>query len=110
MLRTFRIDKLHAALVAESTLFKALHYLDKEKIVTPFLLIDREKVREKTSLIGRHIKNSKVFYAVKANPDIEILRFLNGLKLRFEIASEGDTFNDGGRTFEDNIQQPRKIS
>ena len=90
MLRTFRIDKLHAALVAESTLFKALHYLDKEKIVTPFLLIDREKVREKTSLIGRHIKNSKVFYAVKANPDIEILRFLNGLKLRFEIASEGE--------------------
>jgi ornithine decarboxylase len=90
MLRTFRIDKRHAALVAESTLFKTLHYLDKEKIVTPFLLIDREKVREKTSLIGRHIKNSKVFYAVKANPDIEILRFLNGLKLKFEIASEGE--------------------
>ncbi len=90
MLRTFKIDKLHAGIVAESTLFKALRYLDKEKTETPFLLIDREKVREKTSLIGRHIRNSKVFYAVKANPDIEILRFINKLKLRFEIASEGE--------------------
>ncbi|MDP2755108.1 MAG: type III PLP-dependent enzyme, partial [Nitrospirota bacterium] len=38
----------------------------------------------------RYIKKSKVFYAVKANPDIEILKFLNGLKLGFEIASEGE--------------------
>jgi ornithine decarboxylase len=90
MLRTFKIDKLHAGIVAESTLFKALRYLDKEKIETPFLLIDREKVRGKASLIGRHIRNSKVFYAVKANPDIEVLRFINKLKLRFEIASEGE--------------------
>lgn len=90
MLRTFKIEKLHAGIVPESTLFKTLRYLDRENIETPFLLIDREKVREKTSMIGRYIKNSKVFYAVKANPDIEILKFLNKLKLGFEIASEGE--------------------
>ena len=90
MLRNFKIDKYHAGIVPESTLFKTLRYLDSEKTETPFLLIDKDKVREKTTMIGRNIKNAKVFYAVKANPDIEILRFLNGLKLGFEIASEGE--------------------
>jgi ornithine decarboxylase len=90
MLRKFKIDKYHAGIVPESTLFKTLRYLDTEKTETPFLLIDKDKVREKTTMIGRNIKNAKVFYAVKANPDIEILRFLNGLNLGFEIASEGE--------------------
>lgn len=89
MLRTFRIEKNHAGIVAKSTLFKALQYLDRENIDTPFLLVDCEKIREKSSMIGRHIKNSKLFYAVKANPDIEVLRFLDGLGSGFEIASEG---------------------
>src|SRR4030042_6752216 len=90
MLRTFKVDKIHAGIVSESTLFKTLRYLDKERIETPFLLIDKDKVREKASLIGRHIKKSRVFYAVKANPDIEILRYLNKLNMNFEIASEGE--------------------
>src|SRR4030043_1016349 len=90
MLRTFKVEKFHAGLIPESTLFKVLRYLDKEKIETPFLLIDSDKVREKTSMIGRYIKNSKVFYAVKANPDGAILNFLNDLKMGFEISSEGE--------------------
>lgn len=90
MLRTFKIEKSQAGIIPESTLFKTLRYLDKEKIETPFLLIDGDKVREKTSMIGRYIRNAKVFYAVKANPDIEILRYLNKLMLGFEIASEGE--------------------
>ena len=90
MLRTFKVDKTHAGIVPEATLFKTLKYLDKGRIETPFLLIDKDKVREKTSRIGRYIQNSLVFYAVKANPDIEILRYLNKLKMNFEIASEGE--------------------
>ncbi len=90
MLRTFKVERLHASLIPESTLFKVLKYLDRGKIETPFLLIDSDTVREKASLIGRDIKNSKVFYAVKANPDREILRFLNELNLGFEISSEGE--------------------
>lgn len=90
MLRTFKVEKFHAGIIPESTLFKILRYLDNKNIETPFLLMDSEKVKEKASMIGRYIKNSKVFYAVKANPDIEILKFLNGLKLGFEIASEGE--------------------
>lgn len=90
MLRTFKVERFHASLIPKSTLFKVLRYLDREKIETPFLLIDSDTVKEKASLIGRCVKNSRVFYAVKANPDIEILRFLNGLKLGFEISSEGE--------------------
>ena len=90
MLKSFKIEKYHAGIVSKATLFKALQYLDNEKIITPFLLIDREKVREKVALIGRHIKNAKLFYAVKANPDIKVIKFLNKLKTGFEIASEGE--------------------
>ena len=90
MVRTFRIEKNHAGIVAKSTLFKALQYIDRENIETPFLLVDGEKIREKSSMIGRHIKNSKLFYAVKANPDIEVLKFLDRLGSGFEIASEGE--------------------
>lgn len=90
MLRTFKIEKLHADIVPKSTLFKGLKYLDREDIETPLLLIDSGKIKDKTSLIGRYIDKSKVFYAVKANPDIEIVRFLNKLKMGFEISSEGE--------------------
>ncbi len=90
MLRTVKVEKFHAGIIPESTLFKTLRYLDKERVETPFLLIDREKVKENVAIIGRYIKNSKVFYAVKANPDIDILKFLDELKLGFEISSEGE--------------------
>jgi ornithine decarboxylase len=90
MLRTFKVDKAQAGIVPESTLFKTLRYLDRERIETPFLLIDKDKMREKTSRIGRYIEKARVFYAVKANPDIEIVRYLNRLKMNFEIASEGE--------------------
>ncbi|MEW6569914.1 MAG: type III PLP-dependent enzyme [Nitrospirota bacterium] len=90
MLRSFKIDRTQAHLVPEATLFKTLNYLDKKDVETPFLLVDKEKMKEKARMIGSHIMNSEVFYAVKANPDIEILRFLNNLKVGFEISSEGE--------------------
>lgn len=88
--RIFKVEKFHTGIVPKSTLFKVLKYLDKENIETPFLLMDRERVREKVSIIGRNIKNSKVFYAVKANPDDEIIKLADELNMGFEIASEGE--------------------
>jgi len=52
MLRTFKVEKFHAGIVPESTLFKVLRYLDNENIETPFLLIDSEKVKEKAFMIA----------------------------------------------------------
>lgn len=90
MVRSFKIEKAHAGIIPESSLFKVLQYLDREERETPFLLIDTDKVRQKISVIGRAIRNARVFYAVKANPDIQVLRLLSGLGTGFEIASEGE--------------------
>jgi ornithine decarboxylase len=90
MVRRFKIEKYHTNIVSESTLFKALKYLDKKITDTPFLLVDKEKIREKVSLIGKNIKNSELYYAVKANPDIKIIDYLNKLDVGFEISSEGE--------------------
>lgn len=90
MPRTFKVEKYHTNIVSKTTLFKVLKYLEKKRVNTPFLLIDREKIREKALLIGGNIRNSTVFYAVKANPDIEVIKFVDKLNMSFEIASEGE--------------------
>jgi|SRR5208283_3736095 len=76
--------------ISKKTWDKVLNYIASSDEIPPYLLIDKDIVREKVTLIGRHIKNSKIFYAVKANPSIEILGFLNNFGLGFEIASEGE--------------------
>jgi ornithine decarboxylase len=90
MSRVFKIEKKHSEIVSKGTLFKALRYIDDHDVETPVLLMDREKIREKTGMIGARIRGSRVFYAVKANPDFEVLRFMEGLGVGFEIASEGE--------------------
>ncbi len=76
--------------VNKSTWDKVINYIAMSDEQPPYLLMDSEMIREKVSLIGRNIRNSKVFYAVKANPDIEVCRILAELGLGFEIASEGE--------------------
>ncbi|MEJ5227108.1 type III PLP-dependent enzyme [Thermodesulfovibrio sp.] len=69
---------------------RVLNWIASHDDEPPYLLIDREILRDKIYTIGKGILNSKVFYAVKANPDIEVLRFLNEFNVGFEIASEGE--------------------
>ena len=69
----FRIDKTHYEIAAKSTIRKAMSFVKKTDLEPPYLLIDTSMVKKKVRSIGRNIKNSRVFYAVKANPDIEIL-------------------------------------
>lgn len=90
MPRKFNIEKFHTDIVSKSTLFKVLKHLNKKKIETPFLVIDKEKIREKISSIGQNIRNTTVFYAIKANSNIEVLKFVNKFDIGFEIASEGE--------------------
>jgi len=91
MSRVFRVEKYHSEIVAKSTLFKALKYIDSaDGLETPVLLMDMDKMRDKASIIGSRIRGARVFYAVKAHPDVEVLRFFNDLGLGFEVASEGE--------------------
>jgi len=82
--------EVHSDVISKKTWEKVLNYIATNDERPPYLLIDKEVVEEKVSMIGKNIKNSKVFYAVKANPDREILRFLKILGISFEIASEGE--------------------
>jgi ornithine decarboxylase len=76
--------------IHKSTWNKVLNFIALNDEPEPYLLIDKDVIREKVSTIGRNIENAKVFYAVKANPDREVLSFLNSLGTGFEIASEGE--------------------
>lgn len=86
----FRITRAHAEITSASTIQKALQFVRSTDMAPPYLLVDKAKVKQKVRSIGRHIRNSGVFYAVKANPDIEILKLINSLGIGFEIASEGE--------------------
>ncbi|MBF0505588.1 MAG: type III PLP-dependent enzyme [Nitrospirae bacterium] len=69
---------------------KVLNYIALSDEAPPYLLMDRDLVAKKVSLIGKGIRNSKTYYAVKANPDKEVLKLMNSLETGFEIASEGE--------------------
>lgn len=86
----FRIDRVHFEIASKSTIQKVLKYVDSTPHEPPYLLMDKAKIKRKVRAIGRKIKNSRVFYAVKANPDIEILKLIHNLGIGFEIASEGE--------------------
>jgi ornithine decarboxylase len=76
--------------VSKTTWNKVLNYIALSDEMPPYLLMDKEVVRQKVALIGSGIRNAKVFYAVKANPDIEVIKLMDKLGTGFEIASEGE--------------------
>jgi len=57
----------------------------------PCLVVDLDVVRENYSGFAKALPDSKVFYAVKANPAPEILKLLAGLGCCFDVASVSET-------------------
>ncbi|RPI36661.1 MAG: type III PLP-dependent enzyme [Nitrospiraceae bacterium] len=90
MTQKFIINQKHTEITSESTIHKVLEFLKTTALEPPYLLVDKAKVRQKVRSIGKNIRNSEVYYAVKANPDIEVLKLINSLGIGFEIASEGE--------------------
>ena len=76
--------------VRSSTWEKVLNFIATSDEAAPYLLMDRDVVREKASVIGKGIRNCRVYYAVKANPHIEIAGLLDSPGMNYEIASEGE--------------------
>ncbi len=60
------------------------------KLKTPFLLMDTSIIRENYHTILNAIDRSRVYYAVKANPNPKILKALNEEGSSFDIASIGE--------------------
>jgi ornithine decarboxylase len=82
--------ELPSGFISKETWNKVLNYIALSDDEPPYLLMDKKIVQDKVSIIGKNIRNSRVFYAVKANPDIEVIKLVNPLGVGFEIASEGE--------------------
>jgi ornithine decarboxylase len=54
---------------------------------TPFLIVDPKIIKENYWRIKRSIERVEVYYAIKANPDLRILKILRNLNCGFEVAS-----------------------
>src|SRR3989442_4038525 len=57
----------------------------------PCLVVDLDVVRENYLSFAKALPDSKVFYAVKANPAPEILKLLADLGACFDVASVSET-------------------
>ena len=57
----------------------------------PCLVVDLDVVRENYQNFAKALPDTKVFYAVKANPAPEILKLLAGLGCCFDVASISET-------------------
>ena len=57
----------------------------------PCLVVDLDVVRENYQNFAKALPDTKVFYAVKANPAPEILKLLAGLGCCFDVASFAET-------------------
>jgi ornithine decarboxylase len=54
---------------------------------TPCLVINLDKVRRNYIDLKKDFSNSDIYYAVKANPEREIIKLLNSLGSFFDVAS-----------------------
>ena len=56
-------------------------------VETPFLVVLLDRVRQKFAGFRAAFPNAKIYYAVKANPSVEVLSVLRDLGSHFDIAS-----------------------
>lgn len=57
---------------------------------TPFLLMDRATIQSRAADFVTHSKSCGVFYALKANPDPQIVRLIDSAGIGFEISAIGE--------------------
>ena len=69
---------------------KIARFLDEQQPETPCLVVDLDTVAEAYQLLRHYLPLARVFYAVKANPALEIVTMLNGLGSNFDVASRGE--------------------
>ena len=62
-------------------------FLDERRPEGPCLVVDLDVVRRNYDTFRRVLPDSRIFYAVKANPSPEVLSLLSGLGSSFDTAS-----------------------
>ncbi len=66
-------------------------FLKHRNDVGPCLVVDLDVVRDNYQSFGKALPDTKVYYAVKANPAPEILELLTGFGCCFDVASLAET-------------------
>src|SRR5215207_10288333 len=66
-------------------------FLKQRQDEGPCLVVDLDVVRDNYSSFAKALPDTKVFYAVKANPAPEILKLLAGMGCCFDVASVTET-------------------
>lgn len=61
-----------------------------DKFDTPFLVVSTEQIESNYCFLQKYMPRVKIHYAVKANPDINIVKKLASLGSYFDVASEGE--------------------
>jgi ornithine decarboxylase len=74
----------------EGTQARISRFLERERPATPCLVIDLETVRERYAAISSALPQVGVFYAVKANPEPEVVALLAAEGCRFDVASPAE--------------------
>jgi len=57
---------------------------------TPFLLLDLQELERNFNRLRKNLENMEIYYAVKANSHVEILKTLDRLGSNFDVASRGE--------------------
>ena len=63
---------------------------DSANLETPFLLLDLDVVGERYRALRAALPGADVYYAVKANPAVQVIDLLARLGCRFDVASPGE--------------------
>jgi ornithine decarboxylase len=61
-----------------------------ESVATPFLVLSVAQVRERIETLRTHLPGVELYYAMKSNPDPDLLRLVNGLVDGIDVASYGE--------------------
>lgn len=61
-----------------------------EKYGTPLLVLSRQQIADNYIFLAKHLPNVKIYYAVKSNPDEQIIKTLAALGSCFDVASDGE--------------------
>ncbi|RJQ74099.1 type III PLP-dependent enzyme [Pseudonocardiaceae bacterium YIM PH 21723] len=81
---------LEGSIHNQQTYQRLVHYLSTNEVPTPCLLIDVQTVRERFAALRSALPDAEIFYAVKANPQPEVVRVLVELGASFDVASPGE--------------------
>lgn len=62
-------------------------FLAEQRPATPCLVVDLDVVAESYRCLAEALPAAEIYYAVKANPEPDVVRLLDGMGSRFDVAS-----------------------